>query len=207
MDIFCFQTAIESLVAPVLNGFHRQHPNVMFNVTTSSTDETVEALVSGVAEIGLIVNPPSRETIASSEVFRDSMMAVIARDHPLANRETVLLRELAEIPFVQTEGRFGLRQQIDKLFDRHGFHPKVSCTTNSLSLMKAIVRLGQQCALLPHFAGENEVATGLLRAVPVREFIKEPLVFCVCVRAGRSLSPAAKAFADAFAQFCRRYGK
>jgi DNA-binding transcriptional LysR family regulator len=50
VDIYSFQTAIESLVAPVLHGFHRQHPNVSFNVTTSSTDETMEALLSGTAE-------------------------------------------------------------------------------------------------------------------------------------------------------------
>lgn len=203
VDIYCFQTAIESLVAPVLHRFNQKHPNVLFNVTTSSTDETVEALESGVAEIGLIINPPTREVIASDEVFRDVIVAVIAPDHPLANRETVLLKELAEVPFAQTERRFGLRQQTERLFDRYGFHPRVSCATNSLDLIKAIVRLGQQCALLPRFAVENEMNAGTLRVVMVEEFLKHPLAFCVCTRAGRSLSPAASAFVDAFVEFCR----
>jgi DNA-binding transcriptional LysR family regulator len=43
VDIYCFQTAIESFVAPVLNRFHVQYPDVTFNVRMSSTDEAIEA--------------------------------------------------------------------------------------------------------------------------------------------------------------------
>jgi DNA-binding transcriptional LysR family regulator len=43
VDVCCFQTAIESFVAPVLNRFHAQYPQVSFNVRMSSTDEAMEA--------------------------------------------------------------------------------------------------------------------------------------------------------------------
>jgi DNA-binding transcriptional LysR family regulator len=206
VDVYCFQTAIESFIAPVLHAFHRRYPNVLFNVTMSSTDETIESLTNGAAEIGLVLNPPVRETIASTEVFRDTIVAAVAPNHPLAGRKTVMLRELAEFPFVLTVRSFGLRQQIDRTFDRHAFNPKVFCVTNSLSLVKGIAGLDHQCALLPRFAVENEVAAGTLYAVPVEEFAKDPLMFCICVRAGRSLSPAAKVFVDAIVDFCQRYG-
>ncbi|MBV8912674.1 MAG: LysR family transcriptional regulator [Acetobacteraceae bacterium] len=205
VDVYCFQTAIESLVCPVLHTLHRRHPNILFNIRTSSTDEAVEALTCGVAEIGLIVNPPMREAIASSEVFRDAMMAAVAADHPLAKRRTLTLGDLAEVPFVLTEPSFGLRQQTERVFSRHAFRPKISCVTNSLSLVKEVVSLGQQCTLLPRFAVENEVAGGVLGAVPVAEFARDPLMFCVCVRAGRTLSPAAQVFVDAVVEFCQRF--
>src|SRR5262245_8070108 len=73
VDVYCFQTAIESFVALVLHRFHAQYPNVMFNIRMSSTDEAMEALTSGVAEIGLILNPPARDNIATTQVFRDSI--------------------------------------------------------------------------------------------------------------------------------------
>src|ERR1700761_6718150 len=75
VDVYCFQTAIERFVAPGLNRFHTQYPDVTFNVRMSSTDEAIEALLSGVAEIGLILNAPARDAIARSEVFRDQMVA------------------------------------------------------------------------------------------------------------------------------------
>jgi DNA-binding transcriptional LysR family regulator len=43
VDVYSFQAAIESFVAPVLHRFQVQYPNVMFNIRVSSTDETIEA--------------------------------------------------------------------------------------------------------------------------------------------------------------------
>ncbi|MBV9249729.1 MAG: LysR family transcriptional regulator, partial [Acetobacteraceae bacterium] len=54
VDVYCFQTAIESFVAPVLHRFHTQYPYVTFDVRMSSTDEAIEALITGAAELGLI---------------------------------------------------------------------------------------------------------------------------------------------------------
>jgi len=78
VDIYCFQAAIESFVAPALHQFHMRYPNVLFNVTVSSADKTIEALTNGTAEIGLILNPPVRDTIARTEVFRDKIVAAVA---------------------------------------------------------------------------------------------------------------------------------
>jgi DNA-binding transcriptional LysR family regulator len=207
VDVYCFQTAIESFVAPVLHRFHVQYPNVVFNVRMSSTDEAMEALISGVAEIGLILNPPIRETIVSTPVFRDTIVAALAPTHPLANRKSISLRELAKFPFVLTEPTFGLRQQIDRIFARHGIEPEVFCVTNSLALVKGVASIGRLCTLLPRFVVEPELATGTLATVAVKEFAAETLIFSVCSLDGRSMSPAAKVFVDAVVDYCRRFGR
>jgi DNA-binding transcriptional LysR family regulator len=205
VDVYCFQTAIESFVAPVLHRFHVQYPNVMFNVRMSSTDEAMEALASGAAEIGLVLNPPVRDAIAITEVFRDRMIAAVAPAHPLAKRRSISLRELADYPFVLTEPSFGLRQQVDRTFVRHGIAPSIFCVTNSLALVKGVASVGRQCTLLPRFAVESEVATGTLCAISVKEFASDPLVFCVCARGGQAVSPAAAVFISAVVDYCRRY--
>ena len=206
VDIYCFQAAIESFVAPALHQFHMRYPNVLFNVTVSSADKTIEALTNGTAEIGLILNPPVRDTIARTEVFRDKIVAAVAPTHPLAGRKAILLQELAEFPFVLTERSSGVRQQIDRTFNRHAINPNVFCVTNSITLVKALVSFDRKCALLPRFAVDTEVNAGTVSIVPVKEFMKEPLVFCVCELNSRSLSPAAKAFVDAVIDFCQRFG-
>jgi DNA-binding transcriptional LysR family regulator len=207
VDVYCFQTAIESFVAPVLHRFHAQYPNVAFNVRMSSTDEAMEALISGVAEIGLVLNPPVRDTIASTQVFRDSIVAAFAPTHPLADRKSVSLRELAEFPFVLTEPAFGLRQQMDRVLARHGIEPEVFCVTNSITLVKGVAGIGRQCTLLPRFAVEPELAAGTLSTVAVKEFETESLAFCVCSLSGRLMSPAAKVFVDTVVDYCRRYDR
>jgi DNA-binding transcriptional LysR family regulator len=205
VDIYCFQTAIESFVAPVLNRFHVQYPDVTFNVRMSSTDEAIEALITGAAEIGLVLNAPAREAITRLEVFRDRMVAAFSPTHPLAGRKIVSLRDLEGLPFALTEPSFGLRQQLERVFAKHRFEPVTFCVTNSLALVKEVAGIGKQCTLLPRFAVEQELTSGTLRAAAVREFADDPLVFCICSRSDRSLSPAAKVFMDIVIDYCRRY--
>jgi DNA-binding transcriptional LysR family regulator len=168
VDVCCFQTAIESFVAPVLNRFHTQYPDVTFNVRMSSTDAAMEALIAGTAEISLVLN-------------------------------------LEGFSLTLTEPSFGLRQQMDRVFAKHGFHPTTFCVTNSLALVKEVASTGEQCTLLPRFVVEKELATGSLKTAGVREFAADPLVFCICSRNDRSLSPAAKVFMDTVINYCRRY--
>jgi DNA-binding transcriptional LysR family regulator len=205
VDVYCFQTAVESFVVPVLNRFHAQYPDVTFNVRMSSTDEAMEALIAGTAEISLVLNAPARNVITSLEVFRDRMVAVFSPAHPLARRKTISLRDLEGFSFALTEPSFGLRQQMDRVFARHGFRPTSFCVTNSLALVKELASTGRQCTLLPRFVVQQELAAGSLKTAAVREFASEPLVFCICSRSDRSLSPAAKVLMDTVADYCRRY--
>jgi len=56
---------------------------------------------------------------------RHRPVTAFAPTHPFAKRKIVSLRELAKFGFVLTEISFGLRQQIDRMFDRHEFWPRV----------------------------------------------------------------------------------
>ena len=71
--------------------------------------------------------------------------------------------------------------------------------------MKEVAGIRTQCTLLPRFAVEQELTNGTLRAALVREFADDPLVFCICSRSDRSLSPAAKVFVDIVINYCHRY--
>jgi DNA-binding transcriptional LysR family regulator len=205
VDVYCFQTAIESFVAPVLNRFHTQYPDVTFSVRMSSTDEAIEALITGKAEISLILNAPARDNITRLEVFRDRIVAAFSPKHPLAGRKVLSLHELDGFPFALTEPSFGLRQQHDRVFAEHRFEPATFCVTNSLALVKEVASIGNNCTLLPRFAIERELAAGSLKSAGVREFASDPLVFCICTLSDRSPSPAAKVFSDIVVDYCRRY--
>jgi DNA-binding transcriptional LysR family regulator len=205
VDVYTFQAAIEGFITPVLGDYHRRYPNVVFNIITSSTDETMKALANGVAEIGLVLNPPARDTIVTIEIFRDTIVAAVAANHPLAGRKQASLKEIAPFPLILAVPAFGLRQQVDKAFDRSGITPKVFCVTNSMSLLKGIAGLDHQCTLVPRSTVQKEVSDGILSTIEVSEFVDDPMLCCGCVRKSGSLSPAAKVFLEAIISYCRRY--
>jgi DNA-binding transcriptional LysR family regulator len=205
VDVHTFQAAVEGFITPVLSDYHRRYPNVLFNIITSSTDETMKALTNGVAEIGLVLNPPARDTILSTEIFRDTIIAAVSANHPLAGRTHASLKEIAPFPLILAVPAFGLRQQVDKAFDRAGIIPKVFCVTNSMSLLKGIAGLDHQCTLVPRSTVQREVSDGILSAIAVEEFANDPMLCCACVRKSGSLSPAAGVFLDAIVGYCHRY--
>ncbi|XUJ34061.1 LysR family transcriptional regulator substrate-binding protein [Bradyrhizobium japonicum] len=90
-----------------------------------------------------------------------------------------MLRELEDFPFALTEPSFGLRQQLDRVFARHGFEPNTFCVTNSLALVKEVASIGNNCTLLPRFAVERELAAGTIKSAAVRELGAEPLGFFI----------------------------
>jgi DNA-binding transcriptional LysR family regulator len=153
----------------------------------------------------LVLNPPVRDAIVSTEFFRDTIVAAVAPNHPLAGRKNVALAELGEFPFVKAVRSFGVQQQIDRVFDRCAITPTVYCVTNSLSLIRGLAGLEGQCALLPRSAVAKEVAEGTLAAISIREFADDPVVFSICVHNSRLLSPAAKVLVDGIVEFCQHY--
>jgi hypothetical protein len=138
----------------------------------STLRSRVRRTTTGVAEIGLIINPPVRNAIASTPIFHDIMVVTVGPSHPLAKRRVVSLRDLAEFPFVFAEPSFGLRQQIDRVFARHKFKPEIFCVTNSIALVKEVAGIGRQCTLLPRFAVQREVESGNLCAIATARVVR-----------------------------------
>ena len=205
VDVYCFQEATETFIPPVLHNLYTEYPNLSFNITMSNTAETIQALTTSTAEIGLLVNPPPRDNISTIEIFRDTIVAAVAPNHPLAGCGTASLKKIAEFPLALIQLSVALRREIERVFDHSAINPNVFCVTNSLSLLKRIARSDGQCTLFPRFAVEDEVATGSLCTVTIEEFVEVPRVYCICTLNSRALSPAAKVFADAIVDFCRRY--
>jgi len=204
VDVYCYNQAAENLIGPIVHELHSRHPNISFNFTVSSTDEAIEALISGVAEVGLVIDPLERDAIQITEIQRDTIVAAVAHDHRLARRKSVPLEELIEFPMASTLFSSGLRHLIDRVFNRCKINPNIFCVTNSVILIKEIVNLGHGFTLLPRSHVEKELAAGTLAVVAVPEFVEDPLIYCLAVLKNRSLSPAAKVFFDAVLGFCDR---
>jgi len=74
VDVYCFQAAIEAVISP---GAARILPEISECIVqyymSSTDDETMVALTNGTVEIGLVLNPPIRDAIQSTEFFRDTI--------------------------------------------------------------------------------------------------------------------------------------
>jgi LysR family transcriptional regulator, regulator for metE and metH len=80
---------------PLLSVFNRKHPRVTVNVMPDTTNRPVQALLDGRLDLAILTTDVSDRRLRLRTLFRDEMVAIVARTHRLAGRGWVSARDLA----------------------------------------------------------------------------------------------------------------
>lgn len=137
-------------VPAALGRFHRSHPEVRIRLRGGGSHEFVAAIGAGamdVAVLGLPDNAPP-EGVSSLVLARESLVAVLPANHPLAGRRRLHLADLADEAFVDfPEGTPG-RVPSDLAFHAAGVRREVAFEAMSIDLILELVKQGLVVALL-----------------------------------------------------------
>jgi DNA-binding transcriptional LysR family regulator len=146
--------------------FSASHPKVTMSVYQLSSDEVIQAIDNGHAEIGIAGSYEQRHTVRMVKTIPASCGAVVAVGHPLAGRESLALEEVMAFPLVQF-GRPGRPDFFlkDVLEQQAGPH-QVGYSTNSFALAEATIASGNAVGILPR-PGRMLVGTSHLTYIPI----------------------------------------
>ena len=124
-----------SVFPPALVSFHRTYPNVQLTVENAITGRLVDSLVRGDLDVIITSRPTDAlpERFTSVPLFRNNMVVLCRKGHPLRTAKKVTLAQLAEY------GRIGFLSETVSVIQ-----------TTSLSVMLDLV------ATTDHFAMVNE---------------------------------------------------
>jgi LysR family transcriptional regulator of abg operon len=115
--------------------------------------------------VGVEAPPPHLEEL---EIERDPFQVVVAPDHPLRGAD-VALAELVNEPWVLPSLGGPYRRQVDALFFASQLQvPSNIVCCDSLTTTKEIVRLSRYITVSPRKVVAGELASGSLRAIPIR---------------------------------------
>ena len=110
-------------------------------------------LLKAVAEERLdmaFVSHPGDETVFENVAFQRSPFVVVAPpDHPLAQKNSVSLRETLPYPFVYFSKRGGLRRPIDELFRQIDAAPQIAYETEEDTVVAGMAAAGFGIAIVP----------------------------------------------------------
>ena len=79
------------LLARWIAGFRQEFPQVGFHLWNGSGDEVIERLHRGLADLAIVAAPYNPELLDGFSVGRESWVAMMSRDHPLAGEEGTFL--------------------------------------------------------------------------------------------------------------------
>ena len=115
------------LLARWVAGFRAEYPSVRIHLWNGSGDEVLTRLNHGLADLALVAAPYNMEQLDGIPVGREPWVAMISRNHPLANEEGdyLPLRKLAGQPlFIPT--RQSRMEAIRVWFEEIGEEPLIA---------------------------------------------------------------------------------
>ena len=188
--------ALPSLAAGWLPGifsrFRRANPGIELALHDTLSDQCLELVRSGRADFALAATGPGSPEWDAQVLCRDRFFLVCRRDHPLARKAVLRVRDLAAYPFVHFSRASSVRQHLEA-----ALHPQKMATVLEVEHLTTVMGMV-----------EEGVGITVVPALTLFEFERDSLMqrplnvpslqrtIYVVRRANRSLSLAAQALYD-----------
>ncbi|AIU83305.1 MULTISPECIES: LysR family transcriptional regulator [Bacillus] len=190
IHIGTFPAASAYFIPKLISVFKKRYPKLELVLHEGTADEVKEWLQSRMIDAGILLFPT--EDMDSFLLKKDKMAAVMHKDHPLAARSTVTIKDLDGEPMVVCEG--GYTSPFAGLFKQAGAELCAAFTVFNVSTSINMVREGLGMAILSDM---SMAGNPLPEEVVIKEFA--PDVFRevqLAVPSMKDASLAAKLFID-----------
>jgi len=135
-----------------LRRFRCVFPAVSFTMQEATTQEQVEALEQGRADLGFM-RPPGRTApgLRFTSILRERVVVALPVGHRLAGSKIISLAALYDDAFVSSPRHLGqgFHDQLVQLCDAAGFVPRIAQEARQLQTLVGLVAGGFGIALLP----------------------------------------------------------
>jgi DNA-binding transcriptional LysR family regulator len=193
--VACLPSVAVQLIGPLMRRFAARYPGVAINLYDGDALEVRQRVQSQQADFGIGNDSPRDGELEFVPLLRDRFCVVCNRQHPLARRRAVRLRDLEAFPFVALGPTSGTRQILDAALLGAELRLNIVCETKQISTLAGIIRAGLGVSVMPEVCVANFVAAGLVTKRLVDPPVERDLG--LLLRRGRTLSPAAASFRDA----------
>ena len=144
-------TVMASILAPAIREFHRDRPDVRFQLFDGDTPTIMQKVESGVLDIGLSVFFKHLPGTRRTPLFRFSLMLVRPDLDPAIRRATSNWTSLKGEKIISLPASLPLQQFIDKQLAQAGITYQPVLAVNYLNTQIALVEAGQGIAIIPSY--------------------------------------------------------
>lgn len=195
---------IGDVLASMLAQFLRQHSGIAIDVRlTMSSSEAARLVAEDEVHLGLAFHAAQDPRVRIAGSASQSICVVLPSRHRLARNSSLHLRDLEDCRLCLPDPSFRTTQLVRTVEIAEQCNLRPSVASNSIALLKALVRSGEFCTVLPELAVHEEVTRGEFATVPLAgEGLPDTSIHVLC-RVGRQLPPAAQIIARSLAEFLR----
>jgi LysR family hydrogen peroxide-inducible transcriptional activator len=130
----------------------RQHPNLQVNIREDFKATLVREMLEGEMDLAFVALPMEEASIQVEVLWKESLILVVAKNHPLASKEMVTAVDLANETFILLGSSSSLAAQVRLFCGDHHFEPRIGSRCAQIATVKALVATGAGISILPEGA-------------------------------------------------------
>jgi DNA-binding transcriptional LysR family regulator len=149
--------ALWATLPAILSEFRSQAPSIDLQLRQLDRISQIEALNTSVIDLAIVPSPaPLDGDICMEPLAAAPLVAVLPKQHRLAGRRDIALRELASEPFVlfPTRMRTRMLEMIVAACSGAGYMPRVTQEAEQLHTLMSLVNAGIGVTLAPKWVAE-----------------------------------------------------
>ncbi|MGS3449991.1 LysR family hpxDE operon transcriptional regulator HpxR [Klebsiella electrica] len=143
-------------------------------------------------DFGLILDPEGQAGLSVLAFVELEMGIVMRPDNPLANAPGLSLGELSQQRHIVPGAPLMIHERVGMLYRHYDFSPANSIRCNDIRLIKSLALKGSGVTVLSLLDVLDEVKSGQLAFIPLRNKLLRPLTLALCTAPSRQLSRPAQ---------------
>jgi DNA-binding transcriptional LysR family regulator len=192
VTIGCVFSAVHHFLPPVIRSFRDKYPGVLVRIIEEGADEVLASVKHGEADLALNYIGMQDPDLEFTPLMKEPYVLACPVGHPLAKRRSVRWAELADYPHARVSHASRNRLFIDQALAELPPLPRPICEVRHVSTLIGMVENGLGVAVVPQLTLPPKPSS----VVGVK--LEQPSIsrtIAIVSRSGRSMSPAAAAFA------------
>ena len=162
LHIGVVQTVNEYFMPELVANFSQTYPDIRLFIDELATDEIENGLEAGALQVGLSFLPTERAGIDTFPLFREPLVLIVRRDHPLAGETVIPVRILDAMPMVMLSKTFCTRRLWEENARLASAQPQVMIEMNTVSSILAAVERSGLVTVLPKHTMTQVASTELI---------------------------------------------
>ena len=147
--IGCIGTTGRWMASPLLGRLAERHPSLLPVLVEATTTSLTPRVLDGDLDMAIVNTPVVEAGLESEPLFDEERIIVAPTDHPLADRGTINVADLAEHPVMLTPRGTTFRDAIDQELAAVGVRLTAAAEVDGLRLLASLAYQGYAPALLP----------------------------------------------------------
>jgi DNA-binding transcriptional LysR family regulator len=131
--------------------FGKSHPDVDVTIHSLQTPDIIERVMAREINLGVCYGEINNSGLLIEELAKGAMICVMPENHPLANKKSIEITDLAGETLITYDDGDVLRAKVESLFEEFDVHPNLSLQVSQTITAIRLVHHGAGLALVEPF--------------------------------------------------------